>query len=85
MAFEQRVGFGSLFRNRKASSEKAPQYRGDAKVAIDGHEVEIEIAGWMKLTKNGDKFLSLSVKQKGADSAKHANGEAQRENDDLDF
>jgi uncharacterized protein (DUF736 family) len=61
MAFELREGQGSLFRNDKKTSEKAPDYRGDALV----NGVLMEVAGWKKEGSKGT-FLSLAIKPKEA-------------------
>lgn len=50
---------GVLFKNdRKQPGTKQPDYRG--KLDVDG--VELEIAGWVRESKTGKKFLSLVVK-----------------------
>lgn len=50
---------GALFKNdRKAPGTKQPDYRGT--IDVDG--VEYELAGWVRESKKGVKFLSLSVK-----------------------
>ena len=51
---------GSLFKNDKKTEEKHPDLSGS--VNIEG--VEYWISGWSKVSKGGQKFISLSVRQK---------------------
>lgn len=51
-------GRGALFVNKKKTTDKQPDRVGDAQ--LDGRK--IRISGWLKKTKAGDTFLSLSVK-----------------------
>ncbi len=60
MAYETKPGTGSLFRNEKGDNEKAPDYKGKV-VTPDG--TEFEIAGWMRESQKGVKYMSLSVKE----------------------
>jgi len=50
---------GVLFRETDKKSEKAPDYKG--KLNVNGKE--LEIAGWLRESKNGNKFLSLKVQE----------------------
>lgn len=52
---------GILFAERQKKSEKAPDYRG--KLTMGG--TEYELAGWKRLDKNGNTFLSLKVSLPG--------------------
>lgn len=58
--FQQRDGFGQLFRNDKAENEKHPSHKGT--FLIDG--VTYEIAAWIKEGKRG-RFFSLKVGKAG--------------------
>ncbi len=60
MAYETKPGTGSLFRNEKGDNEKAPDYKGKV-VTPDG--TEFEIAGWMRESQKGVKYMSISVKE----------------------
>lgn len=51
---------GSLFKNDKKTEEKHPDLSGS--INIEG--TEYWISGWSKVSKGGQKFLSLSVRQK---------------------
>jgi uncharacterized protein (DUF736 family) len=50
---------GVLFKNDKATSEKAPQYKGTLNV----QGKEFEIAAWVREGKSGKKFMSLKVSE----------------------
>ncbi len=62
MAFELREGQGTLFKNTRKQKPNHPDMTGEA--LING--VKVKISGWTKLTKKGDKFLSLSIQEEGA-------------------
>lgn len=51
---------GSLFKNDKKTEDKHPDLNGS--INIDG--VDYWISGWSKVSKGGQKFISLSVRQK---------------------
>lgn len=51
---------GALFRNDKKASEKHPDYRGD--INVDGKD--FWVSAWVKTSKKGTKFMSLSVTEK---------------------
>ena len=55
--YEHKAGNGSLFKNKYKEKENQPDYRGSGKTE-DGQD--IEIAGWIKQTNNGEQMLSLS-------------------------
>ena len=57
MAYEQKEGFGALFKNTKKEKETHPDYQGN--VMIGGNVYDL--GAWLKEGKNG-KFLSLSAK-----------------------
>jgi len=60
MAYEKKDNSGALFKNDKKEKDTHPDYRGDIK--IDG--VEYWLSAWIKPTKNGTKFMSLSAQVK---------------------
>lgn len=60
MAYEQRNNTGSLWVNDKKTEDKHPDRTGT--IVVEG--VEYFLDGWLKETKGGKKFLSLSVKRK---------------------
>ena len=57
---------GSLFRNDQKDDAKFPDYKG----SINVNGVDVWIGAWLKTSKDGVKFMSLSVKPKSADVAK---------------
>jgi len=64
MAFEQRDNSGSIFANERKEKETHPDRTGTA--LIDGTEYYVN--GWLKKTKDGKPFLSLSFKPKDTDT-----------------
>ena len=63
---EYNTNRGSLFKNDRKDDAKFPDYKG--RLNVDG--VEYWLSAWLKLSKDGQKFMSLSVKPKSADVAK---------------
>ena len=80
MAYEQREGSATLFRNDKKSSDKAPDWRGEG--MLNGEL--IEIAAWEKSGSRG-MFFSLNLKPKQAYVPKQEEKKADPfdDNDDL--
>lgn len=66
MAFEQKDMTGSLFQNKEKKSDNFPDYSGSVK--INGKDAWI--SGWRKTDKNGNTYLSLSLKYKDGTSAR---------------
>jgi uncharacterized protein (DUF736 family) len=62
MAYELKDGQGSLFKNDRKESENHPDYRGDINI---GGQV-MWLSAWLKTSKDGKKYMSLSVKAKDA-------------------
>lgn len=58
MAYEQRPGQGSLFKNDKKTSEKHPNLKG--KVMLPNGEVRW-LSGWSKKTSAGEAWISLAI------------------------
>jgi hypothetical protein len=86
MSYEQRPGATNLFSNRKkGDNEKAPDYKGDISLEIDGQLCQLEAAVWERESQKAGKYLGLSLKLKlkhdrdstrpntgGRDQASHA-------------
>ena len=53
---------GALFKNDKKETEKHPDYKGSINVG----GTEYWLSAWIKTSKQGTKFMSLSVKAKDA-------------------
>ena len=64
MSYEMKDGSGSLFRADK-KSENAPDYEGKLML----NEREWRIAGWLKTTPAGKKWMSLKVEPPRAKDA----------------
>jgi hypothetical protein len=57
---------GALFQAKEKKTEKHPDY--DGSINIDGKDYWL--SGWRKTSKNGNQFLSLSVRAKDGTSAR---------------
>lgn len=68
MAFEQKDMTGSLFVNGRKEKDTHADYNGSVK--IDGRDAWI--SGWQKQDKNGNTYLSLSLKWKDGTSDRPA-------------
>ena len=53
-------GTFTLFKNEYKEKENQPDYKGDG-AGVDG--TPLEIAGWIKESRNGKKFISLKVQE----------------------
>ena len=62
MAYENKEGFGALFKNTKKEKDSHPDYQGN--VFVGG--VLYDLAAWLKPTKDGGKYMSISAKPKQA-------------------
>lgn len=60
MSFEKKEGSGALFKNKDKQSESHADYNGD--ILINGHEYWLN--AWLKTSKNGVRFMSVSAKPK---------------------
>ena len=61
MAYEQRPGQASLFRNDKGGVETRPDYTGTG-MTPDGKEVKL--SAWVKKGKDGTQYMSISIQSK---------------------
>ena len=60
MAYEPKDNSGALFRNDKKQSSNHPDYKGN--IVVEG--VDFWISAWLKESKGGVKYMSLSVMPK---------------------
>ena len=51
---------GALFKNEDKSDEKMPDYKGS--LNVDGKD--FWLAAWIKTSKKGQKYMSLSIQSK---------------------
>jgi len=56
---------GSLFKNDRKDDAKFPDYKGS--LNVDG--TDYWLSAWIKVSKDGNKFMSLSIKNKNADAS----------------
>jgi len=54
------VNTGALFKNERKETERHPDYNG----TINVNGVDMWISAWLKTSKGGNRFMSLSVKPK---------------------
>lgn len=60
--YETKDGQGALFKNEDRESETHPNYRGN--IRINGQEYWL--SAWLKESKGGKKYMSLSAQPKQA-------------------
>lgn len=65
MAYEQKEGQGSLFKNDQKDTEQHPDYRGS--ILIGGKSYWL--SAWIKSSKAGTKYMSLSAQPKKEQAA----------------
>jgi hypothetical protein len=80
MAFVQKPNNGALFRNERKEKETHPDYTGT--LNVDGDDFYLN--AWLKETKDGRKFFSISIKPKDQRGQKFANDRRRQEDDDQD-
>jgi uncharacterized protein (DUF736 family) len=72
---------GALFKNEDKESEKHPDYRGP--LNVDGRE--FWISGWLKISRKGTKYMSLSIKPQDAEKSKPKASVAEDLDDAIPF
>ena len=73
---------GVLFRNETANAENKQPYM-TGKLNVEGKE--LQIAGWMRESKGGKKFLSLKVQEPQPKEVKAVNNSSTSTTDDIPF
>jgi len=68
MAEYDNTNSGALFKNERKETEKHADYRGS--INVEGHDYWL--SAWLKTSRNGQKFMSLSVKRKDGTSERPA-------------
>ena len=71
---------GSLFKNDKKESDNHPDYKGS--INVEGKECWL--SAWLKTSKDGKKYMSLSVQAKDA-ATKQAKREEVDHSSDVPF
>jgi uncharacterized protein (DUF736 family) len=72
---------GALFKNTAKDGEKSPDYRGS--INVDG--VEHWLSAWIKKSKEGKTYMSLSIKPKEEAPKKAPAGDLRDMDDDVPF
>ena len=72
---------GALFKNNKRTNDKQPEYNGSVEV----NNVEYYISAWVKESKNGQKFFSLSFTPKDQQQASVTPSVTEDVNDSIPF
>lgn len=84
MAEYDNTNSGALFRN-KDKDEAHPNW-ADYQGSINVEGAEYWLSAWLKTSKNGARYMSLSVRPKGERSAKAAPSADEKPfNDDIPF
>lgn len=81
MAYEQRDNSGSLFRNDKKETEQHPNLKGSAMIGGE----EYWVSAWTKLSKSGEKWVSLAFTPKQEQAPKPAGKSADPWDDEIGF
>jgi uncharacterized protein (DUF736 family) len=84
MSYEQKNNNGALFKNDKDGVDTRPDYRGKARV----NGADVEISAWIKKSKAGTTYMSLSFqepRQRDAKPAQRQPEPAPDFNDDIPF
>jgi uncharacterized protein (DUF736 family) len=72
---------GALFKNNDRAGEQDPDYRGN--INVDG--AEFWLSAWLKTSKNGMKYMSLSIKPKEAPTPDKSKPRAKDFDDQIPF
>jgi uncharacterized protein (DUF736 family) len=83
--------FGALFKSKNKVNDKAPDYSGSVDVDDDlvalvqgGHD-KLQLAGWLKTSKTGNKYISISLSAPYNKGNKTARRGGNSSDDDIPF
>lgn len=83
--------FGALFKVKQKRSDKAPDYNGNIDVdeelikLVQSGAEKIQLAGWLKTSKAGSKYISLKVSATYENNNNSGGGRRERPDDDIPF
>lgn len=65
MSYENKPNTGALFKNTRKENDNHPDYRGPLHIECPecNHQFEREQSAWLKESKAGAKYMSLSLKE----------------------
>lgn len=83
--------FGALFKAKQKKNDKAPDYTGN--IDVDAELIElvqsgaekVQLAGWLKTSKAGSKYISLRVSAPYEKSNNSGGGRRSSSDDDIPF
>ena len=81
MAYEVRDMCGSVFKNKRKDKDTSPALTGTG--MIFGREVWIN--AWVKVDKNGDKWISFAFKEKDSKGDPSTKSSKELTDDDIPF
>jgi uncharacterized protein (DUF736 family) len=82
--------FGALFKVREKRNDKAPDYNGNIDVdkelidLVQSGAEKIQLAGWLKTAKSGNKYISLRVSAP-YEKKENSGGRRASSDDDIPF
>ncbi len=83
--------FGALFKVKEKRSDKAPDYNGNIDVdkelidLVQSGAQKIELAGWLRVAKSGNKYISLRISAPYEKKNTNGGGQAAPLDEDIPF